>query len=478
MQIKPVSAIISAAIVLGVVLCLVAASVDAPPTILFACVAVVLIAAASYRYPQILIAALLYVGVFKPRAATGISLSDPTLIVIVMLAVAIGIDLLLTFAGRQYSDLRERFSGQSTGVVLFLLFLSILAISYLYTPSPVAGWAKLSRFAVFESLAFFAPFVLFKSSRDFRVFLWAAVIVAVPLSTRVIVGMLHPSAEQLLREADLTMIGEGNIIGTALLILLFYRFPGQWGRRLPIALIPLLALGLVASQARGPAFSFIIASLLCVSVIRVQTVVSRKAILAGMILTGAAFALSFLWISALPGYAVRGEQKRSEVQALLSGKLDAGGTTSIRLSYYKSSIDNFLEQPLTGVGLNGWTLYYFGEDRLYYPHNFVLEVAAEQGLPGVTILVVLFVAAFAGLFKAARAGYREFLLAIPVLLFSVIYNSVTGTVENRLLFFWLGTAFVVARMARQQHLATSHRDAPDLQYFASEPLPYQQSRSH
>ncbi len=420
-----------------------------PEIAVVACIGIPAGLVVIYKYPALLIAGLLYVGSFKTQAASGFSLTDPTLIITAMLAAAIGLDLLLTISGIREGAMSKRFSGQSLGVGLFLVFFVLLAISYLYSPSPVAGWEKLTKFAVFETLAFFSSFLLFKSDRDFRMFLWVAVFVAACLSIRMIAGMSHPTSQQLLGEADLTRIGEGQMIGTALLILLFYRFPGTFGRVLPLILAPLLAVGLVASEARGPAFSLIIVLVLCTTVVRVQAVVPRKTIFAGIVLIAVVSVASLVWMSSMPGYAVRGLQKKAEIQAMLHGSLAAGGTTALRATYYKSAVEAFTKKPLQGWGLNGWTIYQFGEDRIYYPHNFILEVAAEQGVPGVTILVGLLLACIVGLLRAAKTGYREFILVLPILLFTILYNSTTGNIEDRSLFFWLGTALVAARMAKQ-----------------------------
>jgi len=402
------------------------------------------------KYPPLLIAGLLYVGSFKTQAATGFSLTDPTLIITGMLAAAIGLDLLLTIAGVRDGTISERFEGQRLGVGLFLVFLVLFAISYLYSPSPIAGWEKLTRFAVFETLSFFGPLLLFRFDRDLRMILWATLIVAACLSVRMIAGMAHPTSQELLGEADLTRIGEGQTIGTALLILLFYRFPGAFSRALPLILAPLLAVGLVASEARGPAFSLIIVLLLCTTVVRVQAVVPRKTIFAGILLIAVVSVVSLVWLSRMPGYEVRGLQKKAEIQAMLHGSLAAGGTTALRATYFQSAVHAFMKKPLQGWGLNGWTMYHFGEDRIYYPHSFILEVAAEQGVPGVTVLVALLVACFAGLLRAAKTGHREFILILPILLFTVFYHSATGEIEDRSLFFWLGTALATARLAMQE----------------------------
>ena len=81
-----------------------------------------------------------------------------------------------------------------------------------------------------------------------------------------------------------------------------------------------------------------------------------------------------------------------------------------------------------------------------YPHNFVLEVASEQGLPGLAVLIALLASLFYSSWK--MASFPEFRFFFPVLTFYVLYNAFTGTVEDRSLWFWFGMVVAASRMVR------------------------------
>lgn len=85
----------------------------------------------------------------------------------------------------------------------------------------------------------------------------------------------------------------------------------------------------------------------------------------------------------------------------LAQRLDLQGTTSfLRLSLWQASVNMFLEQPITGVGLDNFLYAYRGryilesgwqEPYLNHPHNIVLDFATRLGLLGVIAGAWLFV---------------------------------------------------------------------------------------
>jgi O-antigen ligase len=79
----------------------------------------------------------------------------------------------------------------------------------------------------------------------------------------------------------------------------------------------------------------------------------------------------------------------------------------------------------------------------------VLEVAAEQGLPGLAALVALLGGALSALFWL-RKSKNEFTFVLPVFLFCILSNLVSNGIENRVMFFWISVTFVAARMAKQK----------------------------
>ncbi len=60
--------------------------------------------------------------------------------------------------------------------------------------------------------------------------LWAVVALAIPIAIRLILGISHPNDKQVFGEADVTYIGDAELLGITILILLYHRFPGRFGR--------------------------------------------------------------------------------------------------------------------------------------------------------------------------------------------------------------------------------------------------------
>jgi len=71
------------------------------------------------------------------------------------------------------------------------------------------------------------------------------------------------------------------------------------------------------------------------------------------------------------------------------------------------------------------------------------------------ILITLLASLFYSSLKMAKSPELAFLF--PVLTFQVLYNSFTGTVEDRALWFWFGMVVAASRMAsNSQPLYSKH----------------------
>jgi O-antigen ligase len=105
------------------------------------------------------------------------------------------------------------------------------------------------------------------------------------------------------------------------------------------------------------------------------------------------------------------------------------------------------------MGVGGWSIFYSGEDVLYYPHNFLLEVGAEQGAIGLIPLIALLVLLFRSAFKALRSD-PELAFAFPTLVFCISYQLTSGGVESRQLWFICGLSAATARLAETSGVVT------------------------
>ena len=164
--------------------------------------------------------------------------------------------------------------------------------------------------------------------------------------------------------------------------------------------------------------------------------------------------ISLICLWELPSTNAKMTEKAAELGAMLRGA-PPPGTAGQRYSFSESAWNAFLAKPLLGWGAGGWsTLWHFDDERvLKYPHDFVLEIAAEQGVAGLTLLaVVLLIIA-----RRSRAilddPQHRFTFIVPVLALCSLGNAVTGQVDDRAMWFFCGTLFALSRIVDQSYVA-------------------------
>jgi O-antigen ligase len=402
---------------------------------------------AMRKWPLIILAGLLFVGELKTVPAQGISLKDPTMILLLLSTGALLLDRLLVLGRISPGTIRALFAGQVALSTLFLLFCAVIALSLLYTPSALGG-IKSARFATFEVVVFFAPMLLLKRKADVRQLLVAIVILGVVLAVRVVIGLEHPSEQVLKGNEDITKIGESELLGFALLICLYGKFCKS--RALKYACIVFFFFAVVACAARTALVALLVSLLASACAARGGSgLLSRKAVIIGLVLAFTVTIPTYLWLRDLPAAQGKVSWKVGELEALASGS--PIGTVGYRLGFYRSALNALVEHPIIGLGVGGWSIYYYDEDVLHYPHDFVLEVGAEQGAVGLIILILLLAMLFRSALRLLQSDpYLGFVF--PLLIFTLSYHLTTGTVESRELWFICGLVAAASRLSTHARL--------------------------
>lgn len=405
------------------------------------------------KWPILTFAGLLFVGEFKTVPAQGISLSDPTMLMFLLCCGAIIMDWLRdSISGHSEWSLGHLFAGQGFRITLFMLFVAVLAASFLYTPAEQYGRTKLLRFITFETLVFFGPILLLKNETTLRPLLWTMIILTLPLLVKQLLRVSHPSQQVLLGSTDITEIGPGMDFGTAMLIAMYTRLIHS--RLLLYCVLVLMSAGLVTAAARTPVLALVLTLIISPFALRKGSRhFSLKKILGIVVLTALVTGLTFLWIHNKPGIHDKLASKQNELVTMASSSNDGHGTVATRLAFYKSAFSALTQHPFVGLGLGGWSVFYSGEPTERpptYPHDFWLEIASEQGLPGLTLLFTFLASLFCSARKLAR--YPQFLFLMPVLTFYVFNHTFTGTIEDRSLWFWFGTIVAVSRMVHNHEM--------------------------
>lgn len=406
------------------------------------------------KWPIVMFAGLLFVGDFKTVPAKGISLSDPTLLIFLLCCGAIVTDWLRdSISAHPGWSLRHLFAGQALKISLFMLFTALLAFSFLYTPAAQYGRTKLLRFLTFETVAFFGPILLLKNEKVLRPLLWAMIVLSFPLLAREIMRVWHPSLQVLLGEVDVTELGDGAAFGAAILIALYSRLIRS--RIVLACVLGLMSVGMITAAARTPALSLVLTLVISPFLLRASSPHLRLRrmlpILSFITILGV---LTFLSVRNTAALGAKLTAKQDEVVSMASGSTGRHGTIARRLDFYNSALNAVAQHPFIGLGLGGWSVFYSGQIEgqkpWTYPHDLLLEVASEQGLPGLALLLGLLVSLFHSAWRVAKYPQLAFLL--PVFIFEVFNRVFTGSAEDRHLWFWFGMVVALSRIVYHSEL--------------------------
>ncbi len=413
------------------------------------------IAIGMRRHPAALIPPLIFVGYLKAEQpkASGLNVLDPTFICLGLLAACIALNVVVSFSKHEHG--LRTLARYWKGIVSFSLVLGAVSVSYLYTASPAYGFEKLSKFVVISGILFFAPLLLVRSESDLSDFTFSMQVLAAVLSIRLLFGVTTPPVtSSLTPDRDVTQIGSGQMIGMSLLWTLFCsRKP--YPRFSMLLLAPLFCAALIGSVARGPLLSFIFVFTVCMFSRRLKScVMSGKLWIPLVMFVLLAVGSSIYLLQQNSSSQAKLQTKVSELAEIGSGSLTPSYTAGRRLMLYRWAWGMFEQKPIMGWGVGGWSYYAFDMDFPAYPHNIVLEFAAEQGLIGFSLFVLLVTYMVISLRRMWRTN-PEFSFAAPVFGFSIAVAMFSGDINvNRPLWLWCGMITALSGIAVSRQVVT------------------------
>ncbi len=411
------------------------------------------------RHPTFVLPFYFFIGTLKSLPLLQAFPGNLSVVTGMYVALCCGVHLLWT----------RRHSLSAAASVSFVLLVGLILAAYARSIMPQIAHTKMMYLATFLAVSFLAPQILVKDRKGIEELLWGLIVVGVLVVGGMVVGTERDTyIHERMGMSGASAITTANALVLGSVISLFWWLPRTR------SLVPKLAavgvglgcLGaLIATGSRGPfLFYLVTAGAGCLYFARG---LARNVFSSGLRLV-IVLACVLCVIYGLKESRFSQEFGGSErALSIVTEDWQQVVRADDRYWLMRTAVEMIQEKPLLGHGLGAYNRRLsLGDNWDYtYPHNLVLDLGCEAGLPAAMLLVVLYVIAFHGvawpLLARPPGGWLErALLAVTlVLLFSFLEAMVSNDVfKARYEWGALGLACAVSVMARRERRAAA---APD-----------------
>lgn len=383
-------------------------------------------------WPEVTLGLYANAGLFKadPRLSSLSSLVDMTLALGAVLAATVAYRLVLRRGSITWS--RE--------MSIALIFAGVILSGLLYTPAYAYGTDKALRFVSLTLLAFFTPLVIIKSYRSVWLFflgwLGLATMLAADALSRLGTG-------QRLSGFNATTIAISRTAGIAIIILLFAVLMGRVSRRwqmLATVGLALTLLVLIGSGSRGPLLMLVVTVILTVGVSIARPGRRMRSLLIIGIL-----GVTILGIFS-SGLIPAASLERFD---LLVNQAQIDTSAQARLMVMEVAWHLFTTSPIVGRGTGSVSAFGAGQEQIY-PHNILLELAAETGVLGLALYLGLVGMVLWRLLSrlGTESGQESLWLTLLAMLLFMLSNAmVSGDLsDNRDLWMFAGVSIAATEI--------------------------------
>jgi O-antigen ligase len=308
-------------------------------------------------------------------------------------------------------------------VVLSLLLLVWLVVRLPGSPDGTYGSQKLQLFLFVNGGALLAGVVIARRPRDFSLFMQLMLAMSVAsgfvLARQVVSGTAQQfSSDRFVIASTYDPIQLARAMGLGLLIALALVLGGAraWLRTAALLALPPLTVAFFAAGSRGPLLG-LIAGALVLGALSLQSADARRRLL---LVVPVGLVAAFVVGRVVPGQSI------TRVLSFISGS-DTQGED--RIALWHAAWRVFGDHPVLGLGTGG-----FGSlSNLYdYPHNLVLEVAAELGVVGLLLLAAIVWTGGAQAHRAWRGSDRpvEAGFALALLAYALLNAMFSGDIAG------------------------------------------------
>jgi O-antigen ligase len=350
--------------------------------VLLSILAVPAIVAAVLWMPGVLLAAYLLIPTYKAAVQPWIPI-DITLGLAILNAVQV-------FALLLYRDI----GLTRRGLIVWMAIAALITAGALYAPNQSLALELVGQWWFLVV----APLTAAARVAMKRTYLIQFLGVIVVLSS-VAIGLALTQTLALASEERLQVLGD-NTIQSARAVLLFpligaayfLRTRGRAGW-LALPLLPIGVYGALATGSRGPLLAFVATIVLLGVSMATRRPASRRMAVVSVVavLTMGALVVA---VDLLPSVSL---ERIGLLFESIGGGTAAGGSINTRATLFGLAVSAFEGQPVLGVGTGGFasiareTITLSGYE---YPHNTLLQIAAELGIVGAALALYMVVLAF------------------------------------------------------------------------------------
>jgi O-antigen ligase len=409
----------------------VGASVALAPTVVLLAAGALVLATIAIWYPGVLLALYLVVPPFFKAALQPHMPIDLT----VLLAALCIPQVLAILAPGHRVPIR--------GFVLWALLAALVAGGTTWSIAQGIAWETALYWFGLGFAPLLAAYRVARSSRHIEHFVRAMLVAGLTVVTA---GLLGSGAVRL-EILDANAIGAGRAALLIPILALTWTSPRRIIRIAAIAATPAAFYVALASGSRGP----IVAFLAVAAVVGLFSVLKRDR-LKRVLLTAGVAVIAYLGLQfVLPEVPTVSLDRVATLGTVIVGD-SPDVSVDVRYVLYHAALHAFQEAPLQGVGTGGFPFILSSDLAHYtYPHNVVLQFAAEFGLAGLLVFGSL-----VGVALLRRLPTNPTWTTIRVLALFFLINGLVSSdaLENRLM--W-GT--LVLLLAAPAHPQQSEEDS-------------------
>jgi O-antigen ligase len=286
--------------------------------------------------------------------------------------------------------------------------------------------------------------------RSLRLFLAVTLAITAIGAVALLIGLVTGSATQqyggrftISAQQGAINLGRSSSNGALIAICLIMASTNRWVRVTAMCSLPLLLISLIAAGSRGPTVAFIVGLIALVGLTTTVGRSRRRLVAVGAVVIAAAILIPVV----VPGSSIG--RSLSTILGNSSG-LSSNGRSALWAKAYSA----FGAHPLAGIGTGGFAAY----DLEFYPHNILLEVAAELGIVGVVAFIAMATSIMRRLIVLWRRTHARLQLEVTLLIalfLSALVNAIfSGAIQdNSDLWLWGGLAVgVYVRQRESQGL--------------------------